>query len=284
MSTAADPPDSDYVVIGNPVAHSLSPLIHARFAAQTGERLCYGRLLAEPDGFEAAAAGFFAAGGLGANVTVPFKEAAAAWVQERSPAAARAGAVNTIVRGAEGFRGLNTDGEGLVLDLRRLLGDSTAGLRVLVLGAGGAVRGILEPLLGLDPERLTLSNRTLARAEVLAADFAEAAPAGVLQVAALDVLAGPFDLIINGTSAGLSGEVPGLDRRLARGAFCYDLVYGAATPFCRWAQAAGASGHADGVGMLVEQAALAFEAWRGKRPDSGAVLAELHSARGAEAG
>ncbi len=282
--SAADPPDSDYVVIGNPVAHSLSPTIHARFAAQTGERLCYGRLLAEPDGFEAAAAAFFAGGGLGANVTVPFKEAAAAWVQECSPAAARAGAVNTIVRSDGVFRGLNTDGEGLVLDLRRLLGDVVSGLRVLVLGAGGAVRGILEPLLGLEPERLTLSNRTFSRAETLLAEFDALAPAATLQAVALDALSGPFDLIINGTSAGLSGDVPPLAPGLAQGAFCYDLVYGAATPFCRWAEEAGASGQADGIGMLVEQAALAFEAWRGMRPDTAAVLAELLDARGRQGG
>jgi shikimate dehydrogenase len=274
-----DPIDSDYVVIGNPVAHSLSPTIHARFAAQTGERLRYGRLLADPEAFETAVAAFFAGGGLGANVTVPFKEAAAAWVQKLTPAAGRAGAVNTIVCTGGVHQGLNTDGEGLVLDLRRLLGDALGGLRVLVIGAGGAVRGILEPLLGLGPESLIVSNRTTGRAEALAERFAGLGPTGTLLAVPLHALAGPFDLIINGTSAGLRGEVPALAPALARGAFCYDLVYGAATPFCRWAADAGAAGHADGIGMLVEQAALAFEAWRGKRPDTAPVLAELTDAR-----
>jgi len=271
-----------YAVVGNPVAHSLSPRIHAAFARATGEALSYETLLAPPDGFRATVEAFFAAGGAGLNVTVPFKAEAAAWVTALSPAAARAGAVNTIV--AQGSRpgsapadylGCNTDGAGLVRDLRVNCAETLAGARVLMLGAGGAARGAVGPLLDEQPAALTVANRTAGRAEALAHDFADHSPAGVLTACPIGRLRGPFDVIVNATSAGLSGE-SGIDPRgaIAGGALCYDMVYrlDGPTAFCRWAAAHGARRSVDGLGMLVEQAALAFELWRGVAPATRPVL------------
>jgi len=278
---AAEPRDSDYVVIGNPVAHSLSPRIHQLFAQQTGEQLVYGRLLVAPGGFARAVADFFAAGGSGANVTVPFKEDAARWVSELAPEAEFAGAVNTIVRARHGvFRGLNTDGGGLVADLTRLLGRELAGMRLLILGAGGAVRGVLAPLAGLGPARILIANRSPERAVPLVAGLRSRWPGLVVECSDLAAIDGSFDLVINGTSAGLTDAVPNVAAGVVRGSFCYDMVYGADTAFCRWARRAGATGCADGIGMLVEQAALAFAAWRGKVPDTVPVLKTLLAERG----
>jgi len=272
-----------YAVIGNPVAHSLSPRIHTAFARATGQVLSYEAIAAPVDGFRATVEAFFAAGGAGVNVTVPFKAEAAAWVTTLSPAAARAGAVNTIVREAPGeaaaaavcYRGCNTDGAGLVRDLEVNCAETLAAARVLLLGAGGAARGAVGPVLDRRPAALVVSNRTPGRAAALVADFADHPQVGLLTACPLDALAGPFDIIVNATSAGLADDLGlELEGAIADGALCYDMVYrlGAPTAFCRWAAAHGARRAVDGLGMLVEQAALAFELWRGVAPATRPVL------------
>ncbi len=266
-----------FAVIGHPVAHSLSPQIHAQFAEAAGIDLSYERLLAPLDGFAATVSDFFATGGSGLNVTLPFKEQAFAWVQRHDSYAAQAGAVNTIAREGDGFCGYNTDGLGLVRDLASYL--ALAGARVLLLGAGGAVRGVLAPLLAAAPAALVLSNRTFSRAQVLAAAFA--GPERPLQAVALADLQGPFDLIINGTAASLAGETLALAPALAQGALCYDMAYSAhsahATAFCQWGQGAGARLVLDGLGMLIEQAAAAFHIWHGLLPDTRQMHAQLRA-------
>ena len=267
-----------YAVIGNPVDHSLSPVIHAAFAEATGQDLRYDRLPAPLDGFDAAVEAFFAAGGAGLNVTVPFKSQAARWVDELDPPAALAGAVNTIVRSGAGgqvFRGHNTDGPGLVRDIVVNLDEPLDGAGVLLLGAGGAGRGVAGPLLDAGCRRLVIANRTPHRADELAAVLAGQRGGSAVEAAAIEDLAGAFDVVINATSASLSGafDLP-LAADVVADAFCYDLMYGRdhATAFCRWASAAGARRSVDGLGMLVEQAALAFELWRGVLPETAPVL------------
>ena len=265
-----------YAVIGHPVSHSRSPWIHAQFARQTGQALSYGMLDAAPEDFVGTVQAFFAGGGLGLNVTLPHKEAACALAEVLAPAARAAGAVNTLALDDAGrLVGDNTDGVGLVRDITGNLGWRIAGRRVLLAGAGGAARGVIAPLLAETPARLCIANRTVARAETLVAHFGR--PAG-LEALGFDALAdeAPFDLLINATSAGLAGEVPSLpDACLASGAACYDMLYGpGVTPFQRWAQARGVPA-AQGLGMLVEQAAESFRLWRGVRPDTGPVLAQL---------
>ncbi len=264
-----------YAVIGNPVTHSLSPRIHHAFAEQTGQRLCYEKLLAPVAGFRETAESFFASGGLGLNVTLPFKAEAFAWVATAQCAAARAGAVNTIALEDGRAVGYNTDGDGIVNDLRAL-GVGLAGGRVLLIGAGGAVRGVVPALLDAGAARLVLANRTVARAQALAAEH----PANV-QSAALDGLTPGFDVVINGTSAGLRGQGALIDPRVVRGSACYDMLYArdGDTPFCRWARQAGAAQVSDGLGMLVEQAGAAFAIWRGVRPDTREVLQGLRRDR-----
>lgn len=265
-----------YGVVGNPVAHSLSPEIHEAFALQTGESLSYERIEAPLDGFADTVADFLGSGGRGVNVTVPFKGEAAAWVDRLAANAAAAVAVNTIVPDpAGGWVGHNTDGPGLVLDLDRLLPES-GDLSVLMLGAGGAARGVAAPLLDGPAASLTIANRTPAKAVELAARL-QAAGYGSVRGTGFDDLSGAFDLVVNATSTGLDGALPAVSPSLLAGAFCYDMVYGASTPFCRWAADAGASGIADGLGMLVGQAALAFELWRGIRPDTLPVLTAIRS-------
>jgi shikimate dehydrogenase len=268
-----------YAVIGNPVAHSLSPRIHAHFAVQTGQTLQYIRLLAPLDGFVEVAGRFFTEGGRGANVTVPFKGEAAAWVDLLDPLAAAAGAVNTIK--AEGARrvGFNTDGIGLVRDLEFNLGWNLRDRRVLLLGAGGASRGVVGPLLAAGVAELVVANRTPERAEELVVRFPAADQQGALRAAAFERLAGQFDVIVNATSAGLAGEIPALDPGRVEGAFCYDMVYGHRTAFCDWALQYGAVAVADGIGMLVEQAAEAFRIWRDVRPETQELLAQLRAER-----
>ncbi|HEY5719061.1 MAG TPA: shikimate dehydrogenase [Gammaproteobacteria bacterium] len=265
-----------YAVMGDPVAHSKSPRIHALFAAQTGQRLEYTAERVASGTLAQALAAFAAAGGRGCNVTVPLKQEAWALAAPRTPRAELAGAVNTLRRDrADGWWGDNTDGIGLVRDLVDNLGEALAGRALLVLGAGGAVRGILGPLLEAGPSRLLLVNRTAARAQALAAHFAALGPvqAGgfeLLQQAACDV-------VINGTAASLHGAALPLPESLGvDGALAYDLMYAAEpTPFLRWAAAHGARRCADGLGMLVEQAAEAFALWRGVRPQTAPVIAEL---------
>lgn len=295
-----------YAVFGNPISHSRSPAIHAAFAAQTGEDIVYTAILAPLDGFAASVRDFIAAGGRGANVTVPFKEEAFRLADRLTPRAELAGAVNTLIFAAPDsstadapapITGDNTDGAGLLRDLEHNLGCRIAGRRVLLLGAGGAARGALGLLLAAGPAQVFIANRTAEKAAALARQFAQhlacaaaadagappaAAPASpALAGGAFAELAGnDFDLVINATAASLKGEVPPLPAGIyAPGSLAYDMMYSpdGDTPFLAAARAAGAARCADGLGMLVEQAAEAFFVWRGVRPDSGAVLAALRA-------
>jgi shikimate dehydrogenase len=261
-----------FAVIGNPVGHSLSPRIHRMFADQTGRALEYDAILAPLDGFVRTLQSFFEAGGSGVNVTLPFKEAAFDWVTSCDEYAGCAGAVNTIIASGDGFRGCNTDGIGLVRDLTVNLGCTLTHKRVLILGAGGAVRGVLGPLLGASPECIVIANRTTSRARALIDRFEDPR----IRAADPESLAESFDIVVNGTSAGLVGALPKMREEVVAGSLVYDMVYGQnAEPFCRWAREQGAARAVDGLGMLVEQAAEAFQLFHGIRPDSGAVLRRL---------
>lgn len=267
-----------YAVIGNPVDHSRSPAIHAAFAEQTGQTMTYTRLPAAADAFIATADRFFADGGQGLNVTLPFKQAAATYAATLSARAERAGAVNTLIRCDDGsVHGDNTDGVGLLRDLTGRLGTQIQGRRVLVLGAGGAVRGAVPVLLQQAPQQLHIANRTAERAESIAADFTELGPVDAGGLADID---GGWDLVINAISAGLTGRMPDLPTRAITGAAAaYDMIYAdAPTPFLRWAERHGVARRCDGFGMLVEQAAESFHLWRGVRPETRAVIAALHPA------
>lgn len=264
-----------YAVIGHPVAHSRSPEIHALFAAQTGERLVYDRLPAEPDAFTAVASQFFAGGGKGLNVTLPFKAEAATFADRLTERAQRAGAVNTLACGDQGrVLGDNTDGVGLLRDLVNNLGVELGGARILILGAGGAVRGVVPVLLGCAPAALCVANRTPAKAIAIAEAFADL---GAVQGCALDALGSGWDIVINAISAGLSGEMPTLGADILAGiTAAYDMIYAdTATPFLRWAAAQGVARRRDGFGMLVEQASESFHLWRGVRPDTTPVIERL---------
>lgn len=265
-----------YAVFGNPIKHSRSPQIHTAFAAQTGQLLTYRAQLVELGSFATMARHFFDDGGRGLNVTVPFKLEAFAFADELSERARRAGAVNTLARREDGtIYGDNTDGAGLVRDIVDNLGWSIQGRRLLILGAGGAVRGALEPLLRREPAIVVIANRTVDKAQQLAREFSDL---GSLLGCGYDTLVGnQFDLVINGTSASLSAELPPLPSHLlSDNGCCYDMAYGAEpTPFMRWAASQAAWAVADGLGMLVEQAAEAFCLWRGVRPDTRPVIGQL---------
>jgi shikimate dehydrogenase len=268
-----------YAVVGNPIAHSKSPLIHAAFARQTGQDLVYDRLLAPLDGFTVTVERFAAEGGRGLNVTLPFKQEAFALAREVSERARIAGAVNTLRRDADGWYGDNTDGAGLMRDLTDNLGVRIEDRDVVVLGAGGATRGIIVPLLARRPRTLTIANRTVNRAVALAAEFAVHGEVRAASAAALEGRA--FDLAIHATSADTTaGERFVWPASIfAPGAFAYDLAYAdEPTAFLRFAREHGVRAFADGLGMLVEQAAESFAVWRGVRPDTRSVLALLRSA------
>jgi len=266
-----------YAVFGNPIAHSKSPAIHAAFAALTAQDLHYEARLATVDGFATAISDFVAAGGKGANVTVPFKEEAFRLSTRLSERAARAGAVNTLqFVGGEIF-GDNTDGAGLVRDITHNLGCSLAGKHILLLGAGGAARGVIAPLLAGGPASLFIANRSADKALALAAAFADLVE---VDAGSFGETAGKsFDLVINATSASLAGASPPLPAGIfAPGSLAYDMMYGKGeTPFLAQARAQGAARLADGLGMLAEQAAEAFFVWRGVRPETASVLAELRA-------
>ncbi len=265
-----------YAVIGNPVAHSKSPQIHAEFARQTGQDMAYELLLAPTDAFVATASAFRARGGRGLNVTLPFKGEAFRFAERLSERARAAQAVNTLKFEGDAIFGDNTDGAGLVSDIVRNLGCAVAGRRILLLGAGGAARGVIQPLLEQQPARLVLANRTPEKAQLLARSFR-----GGLEASAYAALAGrQFDLVVNATSASLAGALPPLPPGVfARGALAYDMMYGRGeTPFLAFARSEGAALFADGLGMLVEQAAESFFVWRGVRPDTAPVLTLLRRA------
>jgi shikimate dehydrogenase len=273
QSTASDP--DRYAVVGHPVGHSWSPFIHGMFAKQTGESLTYRMLDLPPERFRSGAIEFFTTGGKGLNVTVPHKQAAAELVNDLSPAAERALAVNTISVKDSGLFGDNTDGAGLLRDLAQNIGFVIEGKSVLILGAGGATRGILQPLLAANPSVVLIANRTRSRGEALARLFKDL---GIVRAVGLDKIPeSPFDLVINATSASLSGETfPIPKETISAATLCYDLSYGKGdTPFTAWAASVGAGQAVKGWGMLVEQAAESFFIWRGIRPDTRPVLQAL---------
>jgi shikimate dehydrogenase len=262
-----------YVVIGNPIAHSKSPDIHARFAAQTGQAIVYERLLAPLGGFASAVRAFMEDGGKGANVTVPFKLDAFDMATELSERARAAGAVNTLVFDGHRIKGDNTDGVGLVADIVKNAGVALAGKRILLLGAGGAARGVILPILNERPAALVIANRTPEKAQELAQRFNAD---GSVAASAFETVQGQFDVVINATSASLSAELPPIPSQVfGTGTLAYDMMYGKEpTVFMRFAQEHGAQAR-DGLGMLVEQAAEAFFVWRGVRPDTAQVLHDL---------
>lgn len=272
MSPAVD----QYGVFGHPVGHSLSPFIHGVFARDTGQQMTYRAYDVAPEEFTERVAGFFADGGRGLNITLPHKIVAVEVAQELTARAAHAAAVNTLaLQGDNVLLGDNTDGGGLVRDLCDNLGLIITLRRVLILGAGGATRGVLAPLLGLEPAIVVIANRTPERAEALAAAFADL---GVTQGVGFEYVGEtPFDLIINATSASLSGDIPPIPAgAIGPQTVCYDLAYGrSAMAFVRWARQSGCVRAVQGLGMLVEQAAESFRLWRGVRPQTGQVLAAL---------
>ena len=260
-----------FAVLGNPIRHSLSPVIHGHFARQFGHAISYSRELLERDSFAQYVRDFFANGGGGLNVTVPFKLLAhdcADWLHE---SAEQAAAANTLVFGKNGLEAWNTDGAGLVNDLMGRCGQAIAAKKILILGAGGAAQGIIGPLLDSGPASLTIANRTHSKAAQLIDRAALKYPEVELKALSLQELAGAagsFDLIINSTSLGLHGDEVSIQPIIAVNAFCYDLSYGPTAVFAQWARQAGAKGVADGLGMLVEQAALSYEIWLGVKPET----------------
>ena len=268
-----------YAVIGNPIEQSKSPLIHMAFAQVCGQDMDYGKLLAPLGGFAASVDAFRAAGGKGMNVTAPFKLDAFAYATDLAPSAQMAGAVNAMKFEGERVYAENFDGVGLVRDVVHNLACPLAGKRVLVLGAGGATRGALLPMLAEQPAELVIVNRTVAKAQALA-ELARQHQSGSVPVhgTGYDGLDGQaFDVVFNATSASLTAEMPPLpESAFAAGALAYELAYGKGlTPFLRLAQKAGVQRLHDGVGMLAEQAAEAFAWWRGVRPDTRGVIAQL---------
>jgi shikimate dehydrogenase len=264
-----------YAVFGNPIKHSLSPLIHGEFARQTGRDVSYQRQLVAVGEFASVAQAFFAAGGKGLNVTVPFKLDACQFASRLSERARRAGAVNTLALQGSDIVGDNTDGAGLVRDILANQGWQIEGKTLLLLGAGGAVRGVLEPLLAQRPSQLVIANRTAGKAVELANEFADL---GNVTGCGFEELAGSsFDVIINGTSASLAGDLPPLPPGLVTElSCCYDMMYSAtSTVFLQWAKSCGVTQLADGLGMLVEQAAEAFQLWQGVLPQTAPVIAHM---------
>ncbi len=265
-----------YAVMGNPVAHSQSPQIHQQFAEQFGLRIDYRRIQVDPGGFEQAVANFRTSGGCGLNITVPFKLNAWRLSEQCSPRAELAQSVNTIVfTGTGGIFGENTDGVGIQRDITDNLQQPIAGRRVLIIGAGGAVRGIIGPILERAPAAVVVANRTVDRAIDLAQRFGKL---GHIVGCGLDDLSGQaFDIVINGTSTSMTGQVPAIpDQVFNRGALAYDMMYAEhPTAFMAWAMERGADRASDGVGMLVEQAAESFLIWHGKTPDTGPVIQRL---------
>jgi shikimate dehydrogenase len=272
---------SKYAVLGNPISHSKSPLIHSLFAQQTDQTMSYVAIPLEENEFEGFVRNFFADGGGGLNVTVPFKGNAFALAASCSPRAELAQAVNTLFLDVNGdICGDNTDGVGLVTDLKQNNEVAISGQRVLILGAGGAVRGIMAALVYEQASAITIVNRDVSKAELLVEEMQSMAPIEAMSYAMLQEVANKgrsYDLIINGTSSSLFGEMPELDAKLiAPDCCCYDLMYSATdTAFVQWAKLEGARISIDGLGMLVEQAAEAFALWRGVRPNTSSVLEHL---------
>jgi shikimate dehydrogenase len=272
----SESPD-EYGVIGHPVSHSRSPFIHGIFAQQTGQNIIYRLHDVSPENLPTFVLDFWRRGGKGLNVTVPHKIGASGMVRAMSERATRAGAVNTLLMDEDGITGDNTDGAGLVRDLTVNLKVALAGARILLVGSGGAARGVIGPLLDESPELITIAGRSAARAAALGRQFAALGP--VLGYGLDAIASGAFDVVINATSAGLAGEAPAIPASvLTHSTFCYDMSYAkAGTAFLQWARDKGAKRSAQGWGMLVEQAAESFELWRGVRPSTAGVLAALVS-------
>ena len=267
-------PVDNYAVMGNPISHSKSPRIHTLFAANTRQRIRYSSILVELDGFAKAIDLFFRNGDLGLSITVPFKEEAWQLSEIKTARAEKAGAVNTLWVDAEGkLHGDNTDGLGLVSDLKRNHQIMLTNKRMLILGAGGAVRGILESVLAEKPTELVIANRTVSKAETLAKLF----PDHPVLACGFEAIQGSFDLIINGTAASLQGKMPPVPSSAVNSnTCCYDMMYGTEpTVFNQWGASLGADQTIDGLGMLVEQAAEQFALWRAVRPETGEVLKQL---------
>jgi shikimate dehydrogenase len=275
QATPQGPTADKYAVIGYPVAHSWSPFIHGLFAKQTGHAITYSRLEVAPEALNERVVEFFAADGKGLNVTLPHKQAACLIARERTPRAEIAGAVNTLVLRNNGVLGDNTDGAGLIADLTRNLAFDLQGTRILVLGAGGAARGVLGPLLEADPEYIEIANRNDKRAAELAHEFSTL---GTVHGCGFDAIAeSTFDLVLNATSASLQDTIPPIPPQVIRPTtLCYDMAYGRGdTAFTRWAKSAGAGRAETGWGMLVEQAAESFLLWRGVKPQTAPVIAAV---------
>jgi shikimate dehydrogenase len=271
-----------WAVLGHPIAHSLSPQIHQGFAQQLGLQVQYDAIDVAPDAFAEHLEALIAAGYNGFNVTVPHKEHASQWAQHLSGRASRATSVNVLFQDSEragDWTGDTTDGSGLLYDLTKLQGLTLQGQRILLLGAGGAARGVMEALLHSYPETLAVWNRTPARAEALCEQFTIMAQQCSVALMALDAeqLAAPWDLVINATAASLQGELPQVPAAaIARASACYDMVYGAQpTTFLNWAQELGVVQRCDGLGMLVGQAAESFYLWTGQRPSCEPILAAI---------
>ena len=262
-----------YLVLGNPIDHSLSPLIHRMFAQQTKIEITYDKKLVAINQFDREIDSLVEKGFRGFNVTVPFKEDAFAKVNMANDCASAAQAVNTIkVIGDSDLYGFNTDGVGLIRDLVDRMGLTLSDSRILVIGAGGAAKGVVAALLGHGPDSIVIANRTMEKAKKLVTQFKEINQDAVIECLELDKLDDGFDLIINSTSIGLAGEFNLLDDHVVKKKFCYDLAYGASARFASWARNVGALKVADGLGMLVEQAAESFFIWRGLRPETQQVL------------
>lgn len=275
IPAGTEAPDQ-YGVAGHPVSHSWSPFIHGMFAKATAQNMVYRLFDLPPQNFRRDTLKLFAAGVRGLNVTLPHKQAAADLVNELTPRAERAKAVNTIAYFDDtSLIGDNTDGLGLLADLERNLGLTITGKRLLILGAGGAVRGVLGPLLEREPQELVIANRTPERARQLAEEFSDLGD--IKHCGFGDAKGPPYDLIINATSASLQGEMPVMPVGLVgEGSVCYDMAYGRGhTPFTLWARSLHARRTTKGWGMLVEQAAESFQLWRGIRPDTKPVLEAL---------
>lgn len=269
-----------YAVVGHPISHSKSPRIHSLFASQTGEAIEYTAIQAPMDDFEGTVRQFFERGGKGLNVTVPFKEQAWELAGNRTQRAEKAGASNTLYYDEDGvLTADNTDGQGLVRDLVENHGVDLGSARILVLGAGGAVRGVIGPILARQPASVTIANRTVSKAAALVSLFADEAGATELSACGFEQPDVPFDVIINGTSASLQGDLPPLSTNVIDDhTVVYDMMYSlTTTTFNQWALDHGATRVFDGLGMLVEQAAESFRVWRGVTPETAPVIDELRN-------
>ncbi len=266
---------SKYAVIGNPINHSISPMIHAQFSKEFGLAISYEKILSPIDKFHNTVKQFIDAGGLGFNITLPFKIQAHDLSKNLTPNAKAAGAVNTIKIEGSVLIGENTDGNGLVNDLLNNLKQPLAGKKILIIGAGGAAQGILKPILDCNPEKILLANRTKEKSLKLASSFLQY---GKICGFGLDQIKGkPVDIVINATSASIDGNIPLIVQGVVEGALCYDLMYGIETPFMKWAKQHSARKVTDGLGMLVEQAALSFSFWLGKNPQTQSIINSIRA-------